>query len=1396
MRNPVKSLKPALLVALLLLAVFSPLDNANSQAPDFGDNPCLEVTPNPLHFYINTCATELIPETLYINITNCGGGTLEWIITPHAWFDFSATTGIDNEEIEVSLKPDTLEYLVDSLMPQNGDTIVVTVTSIIEAPGADNSPVSMSYTLHFCCNCDAGEVILASEPTSFEFHLDYGNSVMGENLFIYEVHGRNIGFWTVLSTESAWLQVDSFPSVPLVTPDTVYLNINTSSLDPGIYTDTILVNSYHASNSLAIPVTLHFAVHEYDVQAQPAHFYLNLPLGEGAESFLYVHELYSRHVPFNLTFSESWLETSTLSPGPPYQTPVTFTVNFNTWELEAGIYTDFIVITPASDAMPFDSVLVPVTITIYESPTLVVTPDHFSITLNAGEIAQYLSLHVYEAHGDTISFAYEKMLGSEWLFIDDTAGYSWTPDSALFDVYTYGLEAGVYSDTILIYTPWDGTPDSTVKVPIVLTVGGVTPVLMVDPLEFNFTAVPDDTLYDSLHVYELNGGEMLFDVSLYYGDWLSIPQYFGPLYTPEVIPLTVFTEGLAFGEYFDTIEVRGYIDPQEPPAYEYQLTVRLVVDNTGHVLIASPPSFDLIVPPESSDSAVVHVSELHGANVQCALDNNTSWLLLPEYFVAPITPFYLTFWVHTDSLPLGEYYDTIFVQAFSDPPGEQLYIPVKLTVAYEGNTMVVDPPSFSFLSGQDEIIHDSLRVSEMHGYPLYVEAVTYYGDWLTITEYPEPVPAPEVVQLTINTAGLAYGYYYDTIEVRGYDNPSEPHHDHERDVEVMLAVDSAGYRFVVTPSSFDWITPPGTSFEDQFNIHEIHGAQLDIYWTYDAPWLFLPIFIVPPQTPAEIVFTVSAEGLSPGVYVDVIHLYGYANQAGPPVCQYDLPVVLTVSEDITAIATVPTEYDFVLSPGDSVIGESLFVYEVGGQSINFWTYNYTTWLEVDTMDASPLFTPEQIWINVRTGDLAPGVYSDTIVIDTYDAANTPYLIPVNLAVVEDTFLYIIETIPESFHFYIDEGGHAYDTLTVTEYFGRSAPFLLSWDEAWMYVYGEGGPPYFTPQDLTIYVGDSTPGPGRYADTIWILPDPVHDFHHFDPVAVPVWLTVGSQYPVVRAAPDHFEFTLETGVTLSDIIILVYEESGLNLLFEVATMPGSDWLSVQPKDSPRYTGDSVYFDITTAGLEPGVYSDTVIIFYPLDDTLWYDDVKVPVVLTITGEQPDYVVHTLPTSLSYSGMDGAIYDSLYVYEELERSVPFMAYNQQPWLVIDDYYWIPPLFTPMWLQLLVNIDTMPAGVYFDTIFILPDADVMMFPPVAVPVMLAVDGAYVPGDPNRDGNVNLLDILYLVDYLYSTPPGALPNPLESGDINGNGDVDLLDILYLIDFLYGDPSGPPPVQP
>ncbi len=81
------------------------------------------------------------------------------------------------------------------------------------------------------------------------------------------------------------------------------------------------------------------------------------------------------------------------------------------------------------------------------------------------------------------------------------------------------------------------------------------------------------------------------------------------------------------------------------------------------------------------------------------------------------------------------------------------------------------------------------------------------------------------------------------------------------------------------------------------------------------------------------------------------------------------------------------------------------------------------------------------------------------------------------------------------------------------------------------------------------------------------------------------------------------------------------------------------------------------------------------------------------------------------------------------------------------------------------------------------------------------------LPGDASSDGNVNLVDILWIISYVYDGDYGTPPNPEGCNallDAKGDGQstvlpqVNLIDILHLIDHIYeiNDPTNPPACCP
>jgi dockerin type I repeat protein len=59
--------------------------------------------------------------------------------------------------------------------------------------------------------------------------------------------------------------------------------------------------------------------------------------------------------------------------------------------------------------------------------------------------------------------------------------------------------------------------------------------------------------------------------------------------------------------------------------------------------------------------------------------------------------------------------------------------------------------------------------------------------------------------------------------------------------------------------------------------------------------------------------------------------------------------------------------------------------------------------------------------------------------------------------------------------------------------------------------------------------------------------------------------------------------------------------------------------------------------------------------------------------------------------------------------------------------------------------------------------------------------------GDVNADGATDVLDVFYLINFLFA----AGPDPIGFADTNGDGNVDVLDVFYLVNYLFA--GGPLP---
>jgi len=101
-------------------------------------------------------------------------------------------------------------------------------------------------------------------------------------------------------------------------------------------------------------------------------------------------------------------------------------------------------------------------------------------------------------------------------------------------------------------------------------------------------------------------------------------------------------------------------------------------------------------------------------------------------------------------------------------------------------------------------------------------------------------------------------------------------------------------------------------------------------------------------------------------------------------------------------------------------------------------------------------------------------------------------------------------------------------------------------------------------------------------------------------------------------------------------------------------------------------------------------------------------------------------------------------------------------------------------------INVDTTSVPKVLQVV-----SQFLTYAPAVVPGTIGSTSS-VRGDVNDDGELDISDLIYLVDYMFTQGPPPV-NPI-SGDVNGDGATDISDLVYLVDYMFNDGPPPPPV--
>ncbi len=474
-------------------------------------------------------------------------------------------------------------------------------------------------------------------------------------------------------------------------------------------------------------------------------------------------------------------------------------------------------------------------------------------------------------------------------------------------------------------------------------------------------------------------------------------------------------------------------------------------------------------------------------------------------------------------------------------------------------------------------------------------------------------------------------------------------------------------------------------------------------------------------------FSINGSGLAVGDYEDTLWIMSDSAGNSP----VEVPILLHVTtpeEPVLAADPMMFEYTDV-TPGD-IIEDSVIIFEVEGGNIDFWTYNKSGWLLLDTLAVSPLITPDTVPFMINTAGLDPGgFYADTIWV--WSSATDDSLM-IYVSVDLNFGPAVIETVPSMFNFTVFEDGTASDSLIISEFYDRAIDFNLTYDTSWIQLTRLNDPPLdVTPGIYNVMVDAAGLVPGTYHDSIWITP--TTEGEQFEDVAVPVTMTVEEIIPEFDVSPTFVVDTLFEGDSLIGRMIFVDEVHDMNVGFGVTTIMGTEWLSIQDM-SPYVTPATVIFDLDATALTAGTYIDTILIYDNTGD-LNYDSVWVPVMLYVMEAPEPIDITATPPLFDWTLTEGESgYDTLSVVEELDRRVPFFIENSEPWV---QAVWteVPHWPTPADVPIYYSAASLLPGFYTDTLWIMPldSTPAGYFPPLGIPVSLEV----LPEGPMEEDSV-----------------------------------------------------------
>ncbi len=373
--------------------------------------------------------------------------------------------------------------------------------------------------------------------------------------------------------------------------------------------------------------------------------------------------------------------------------------------------------------------------------------------------------------------------------------------------------------------------------------------------------------------------------------------------------------------------------------------------------------------------------------------------------------------------------------------------------------------------------------------------------------------------------------------------------------------------------------------------------------------------------------------------------------------------------------------------GANPASQSFNVAEAAAGNIAFTAAETAPWFGISTTSGT---TPQDVSVNVDITGLAPGTYTDSVMVSSGDAVNSPVYEVIHLTVTPSPKNLVVSPTPLNFNAIEGGSNPLAQSFTVSEQSGAAISFTANESAAWFSLTGVTGT---TPDDIQVNVDIAGLAPGTYTDSIEIASgDAVNS-----PVYEVVNLTLAPSPKTLVVAPTVLNFTAaEGGASPASKTFNVSEQGGAAIAYEAdrVTVP-STWMSLT--DSTGTTPGTVTVNVDVAGLTAGSYLDTVFVSSPDASN---GPIAVQVNLTIT-QVVTYSLVAAPDTVDFTTTVGTSPspEAIVVSEAGGGNIAYNATKTAAWLALTAGTGV----TPDSLMVTVDASSLSVGTYTDTITII---------------------------------------------------------------------------------------------